>query len=98
MTERQYKILTYHGILDKEYEIIDKILDIMGYSEYQDGTGDYGVRRLRNNQGDLISEVLINDMHAIRGEYPDFQFYDRVKDEIIGFDYTKILNNYANKI
>jgi len=96
MTEQQYKKLTYHGILDKEYEVIDKILNVLGYSEYQDGTGDYGVRRLINNQGTLISEVVINDMCAIRGEYPDFQFYDRVKDKIIGFDYSKIFNNYAN--
>ena len=96
MTEQQYKVLISHGILDKEYEVIDKILDILGYSEYQDGTGDYGVRRLINNQGTLISEVVINDMCAIRGEYPDCQFYDRVKDEIIGFNYSKILNNYAN--
>ena len=68
MTEQQYKILIYHGILDKEYKLIDKILNVLGYSEYQDGTGDYGVRRLINNQGTLISEVVINDMCAIRGE------------------------------
>lgn len=92
MTPKQYKKLKEIGILSKEYELINGYLDMMGYSPYQDGAGDYGIRRLRDGKGRLISEIRINDMIPIRGEYPNFQFYDIIQDEIIGIDYLAILN------
>lgn len=92
MTPKQYKKLKESGVIDKEYTTIDTYLDMMGYSPYQDGAGDYGIRRLRDGKGRLISEIRINDMIPIRGEYPNFQFYDIIQDEIIGIDYLAILN------
>jgi len=88
MTPKQYKKLKESGVIDKEYTTIDTYLDMMGYSGYQDGLGKYGIRRLISSDGRLISEVIIYDMIEIRGEYPNYQFYDILNDCVIGIDYN----------
>ena len=91
MTPKQFKKLKESGVIDKEYELINGYLDEIGYSPYKQGPGNYGVRELKNKEGDIIGAVIINRMVDTEGEYPNYQFYDIANHCVIGIDY-----NYYN--
>ena len=61
--------------IDQQYKVIDDYLDVLGFSPYQDGSGDYGERRLWID--DVLYRIWIHDMVGDywSNEYPDNQFY-----------------------
>jgi len=77
MTEEEY--LHKKTTLDKQYDELSSLMDVMGYSKYQDGTGDYGTRRLFV-KGALVSTIRILDMVPVFNDYPDGQFLNVEKD------------------
>ena len=81
MTEKEY--LEQKEQLDNFYQKINEELDNLGFGIYNDGSGDYGERRLIKNNI-VICIIIINDMVAdYFGDYPDFIFYDKTNDIVI---------------
>jgi len=83
MTEEVY--LKKKPELDAQYKLLDDKMDELGFSAYQDGTGDYGIRRYCKSgygngppviDGELVWEIMIIDMYEdYFGEYPETQFW-----------------------
>jgi len=63
--------------LGKQYKLIDDEMDKIGFGEYNDGSGDFGTRRLYKEGDRLVFEIMIMDMcqEYWTNEYPDNQFY-----------------------
>jgi hypothetical protein len=86
MTEEDY--LKHKHIFDREHDEIEAYLDVKGYGVYKDGAGDFGTRRLRDESGNIVSEIIIHDMIPdYYGNYPDFQFYNRTTDKVLGYQH-----------
>lgn len=54
---------------------MEKVLDVLGFSEYQDGSGDYGYRALRKDNK-IVCKVIIMDMvpDYWTDELPEFEY------------------------
>ncbi len=80
----------------KELLLTDKVLDVLGFSEYHDGTGDYGDRRL--NLGGVIGDERLTS----KKEYPFYIIHeiDENEDPASGYGYGKpeyCSQHFANK-
>lgn len=78
MTEHEF--LEKKDSLNNQYEDIDNKMDELGYQDYNDISGDVGIRRLYKDNI-LVSQVFVHDMVPnYMGDYPDFQFYEKERD------------------
>jgi len=73
MTEQEY--LKKKPELDRQYKLIDDKMDELGFSEYHDGSGDFGKRRL----GNIVIWIMDMVPEYWDNEYPDNQFLFRGK-------------------
>ena len=64
--------------LKEQYKELMAAMDELGFSEYQDGAGDFGERRFRRTVGKdiLLFNVFVMDMEEdYYGDTPENQFY-----------------------